>query len=585
MREHMKNIVIRIANLYLSLFDDKFHLAIFSFVVASTAFVAIFVRGFQVDTWAWTEFYADSYYYLAYAKQASAGEFFNYSGVGPSSGIHPLHWLFLTICMVVSGGNEDVFFPLLFVTFAIAFFVTVSAVVFTLKTVGVRPEMRFLAVIAMAYGNYLVDVLEVPLAIPVIFTNFTNMMESWLLITSISLMLAFGVRHLITYQKSRALVDLVIVVGAAVIAVWCRVDYILIILPFVAVVVWRSKTLIRIQSIALILVPLTAAVIWHLVLWGVTGNPISTSGSVKSILPIALQLDLRSAAEFLLDNSAQSLSKLHILIALVGILVSTALLFFVPRKKIIQHNLTLVTLSSLQIGMITMLAYHVLFTFQNDIGGWYFRPYRIPLLIIALFGISSIVVRHKTFFARNFSNRVVETGAACLTILVLISHLFAPSAADNSTARAHAVRDVVDELNVIVDDSSKFLDGTDGAFGWFSNYTAYHMKGMANTPEYADTGRLVRVKNMAELSETLEIYMRNNEIDFVVSYGSGDAKRYNNLCWSNLQKIAYSENRTGDKIAFAFATTRSSWLDYMSCHPTQEEDSLTSPSVSNPSKM
>lgn len=560
-----------ITHSYLSLFSGKVWLATFALIGVSTAFVAIFVRGFQVDTWAWTEFYSDSYYYMAYAKQASIGNFFNYSGVGPSSGIHPLHWLFLTACLVLSGGNEDVLFFLIFAAYAVSFAATVWAVVFTLKTVGVRPEIRFMAVIAMSYGNYLVDVLGLPLAIPIIFTNFTNMMESWLLITAISLMVAFGVRHLLVNKTSQAKIDLTIVACAAIVAVWSRVDYVLVVLPFVAVVAWRSETIVRKQRLALTLLPLVAVAIWHLVLWNVTGIPISTSGSVKSLLPIVLQMDLQSGVKFFIDNSAKSLRELHILIALAGLFGSSVLLLLVTRTNPFRSNVALIALSALLIGMISLLAYHVLFTFQHDIGGWYFRPYRIPLLIVALFGIGSIVERRKTFFRKLLSDNILVTGAGCLTILIVLSHLSAPSAAENSISRAHVVRDVVNQLGTTVDDSARFLDGTDGAFGWFSNYKAYHIKGMANTPEYVDTGRLLRLIGTAAMSDTFETYMLENKINYVVSYGSGDVKRFDNLCWSNFQTIAYGEHRTGSTIIFAYSATRSKWLDYLNCLTREDE--------------
>ena len=159
---------------YIKLFGSNSGAALLTVVPMLTALIAIVIRGFQHDTWAWTEYYGDGFYYLAYAKSAAHGDFFSYGGVGPSSGFHPLHLLYLTVVHALTAGNYSLFFPILFVIYAFGFAVTTWAVILILRTLGVGPRILVFSVLAMTYGNYLANVFDIPIVLPVIFTNFIN---------------------------------------------------------------------------------------------------------------------------------------------------------------------------------------------------------------------------------------------------------------------------------------------------------------------------------------------------------------------------------------------------------------------------
>lgn len=298
---------------YTELFGGSLWIPVLAVIPLITAVVGIVVRGFQFDTWAWTEFYSDSYYYLAFAKSAAQGEFFSYANVAPTSGIQPLHWLHLTAIYGLTGGNQSWMFPILFSTYAAAFAVTTWALLYTLRATGGGARLLLIAVLAMTYGNYLVNARDIPLPIPVIFTNFVNMMASWLLITSILLMIAAGVRHLKGTSSGWVLIAL-----ASAISVLARIDYLAIVFPFVAVVAWQSTTLVRWQRFVVAGAAPIALAIWSLVLMIATGVPLPTSGAVKNTLPTALDLGISDGLTFLLENIQNSVVSGHSVIALGG---------------------------------------------------------------------------------------------------------------------------------------------------------------------------------------------------------------------------------------------------------------------------
>ena len=183
-------------NWYAALFDGNERVAALAAIPLIAAVAGLIVRGFQYDTWGWTEYNSDGYYFLAFAKIAARGEFFTYANVSPTSGIHPLHWLHIALVYALTGGNQSWMFPILFTTYALAFLTTVWAMLYTLRTLGIGSRFLLVVVLAMTYGNYLSDSLGIRLLIPVIYTNFTNMMSSWLLITSMSLLIAAGAKQL-----------------------------------------------------------------------------------------------------------------------------------------------------------------------------------------------------------------------------------------------------------------------------------------------------------------------------------------------------------------------------------------------------
>ena len=121
------SILHRVWTFYVALFGGNRRVSVLAAVPMVVAVAGIVVRGFQYDTWAWTEHYSDAYYYLEFAKQAAQGEFFTYANVFPSSGIHPLHWLHLAAVYALTGGSQAWMFPILFATYALAFTITTWA--------------------------------------------------------------------------------------------------------------------------------------------------------------------------------------------------------------------------------------------------------------------------------------------------------------------------------------------------------------------------------------------------------------------------------------------------------------------------
>jgi hypothetical protein len=544
---------------YAELFGGSSWIPVLAAIPLVTAVVGIVVRGFQFDTWAWTEFYGDSNYYLAFAKSAAHGEFLSYANVSPSSGIQPLHWLHLTAIYGLTGGNQSWMFPILFFTYALAFVVTIWAVLYTLRAMGGRGRLLLIVVLAMTYGNYLVNARDIPLPIPVIFTNFVNLMASWLLITSIVLLIAAGVRHLRGSPNGWTLI-----VMASVVAVLARIDYLAIVFPFVAVVAWRSTSLLRWQRIVVVGAPPFAVAIWLMILGIATGMPIPTSGAVKSTQGMAFDLGLRDGLAFLIENIQVSAMSTYAVIALGGMLGCAIMLMLALRSGLSKHDPVGQAFGALLVGMFSLYVYHMVFTFAGDVGGWYFRPYRVLMLLISLFAIISIEPIRS--LAQNTMVSRVFVAIAILGVgLITVSHLSAPAAAVDSRSRTHLVRDVVEQLDGIVESDATFYDGTDGAFGWYSDYTAYNQYGMANTPDYVDIGRAVRVLELDLLIPIYSDYIEEKEIDYFVTYRNGNANQFATECWIGLPKIAYSENRYGDLVFNAFATHSGDWLAYLSC--------------------
>ena len=555
-----KKFLHRLWNSYAALFGGKRRVAVLAAVPMVAAITGIIVRGFQYDTWAWTEYYSDGYYYLAFAKYAARGEFFTYASISPTSGIHPLHWLHLTAVYALTGGNQSWMFPILFATYALAFITTTWAVLYTLRTLGVGARLLLLVVLAMTYGNYLGDTLDIPLLIPVIYTNFINLMPSWLLITSMSLLMAAGVRHL----RSSSSGGWVLIALGSVIAVWSRVDYLFIVFPFVMVVAWHSRTLSRWQRIVLIGAAPVAVAVWSLVLVIATGIPVPTSGAVKSALPHAVQVGPRAGLTFLGENFLDSAGSLHALIALAGMLACAALLILTARSGQTRRGPVIHAFMAVLAGMFVLFFYHMVFTFPGDVGSWYFRPYRVLMLIVGIFAMGSV-----TWFQALAQAPIISRTLKVMTVIaivwIVISHLNGPGAASDSMVRTHLVRDVVEQLDEVVDSNATFYDGTDGAFGWYGEYTAYHKKGMANTPDYVDIARKIRLLSLVELTPVYAAYIDEMAIDYVVTYGRGNVSNLADKCWTGLTTVAYAEKRQGDRFSNAYAARSADWVKFLEC--------------------
>ena len=543
---------------YTRLFGASTWAAVLAAIPMLVALAAIVVRGFQHDTWAWTEYYADGFYYLAYAKSAAQGEFFSYGGVGPSSGFHPLHWLYLAAVHGLTGGNHSWFFPILFAVYALGFAVTTWAVILTLRALGVGVRILVFSVLAMTYGNYLANALDIPSLVPVIFTNFINMMPSWLLITSMTLLIAAGVRHL----RGNSPAGWTLIVIATVVTVWARIDYIFVILPFVLIVAWRSETLVRWQRFVVALAAPAAFAAWSILLWIVTGIPVPTSGAVKNTLSHAL--DIGSGISFLIDNAQASVTSAHAQMAIAGTLGTCVLLAIAWRSGLSRRDPVVQAFAVMLAGMLVLFGYHMFFTFTGDAGGWYFRPYRVLMLIIGMFALSSIPM------VRSLARGTMATRAMVAIVVVSVvwisaSHLNGPAAADDSLARAHLVRDVVGQLEKSVDPDATFYDGTDGAFAWYGDFTAYHVKGMANIPDYVDIGRNVRILDLDEMIPVYRSYLDETNIDYYVSYGKGDTRVLTSRCWQDFDTIAYAQKTLGNRMVNAFAVRSDDWLMYLEC--------------------
>ena len=431
---------------------------------------------------------------------------------------------------------------------------------YTLRALGVGSGLLFFVVLAMTYGNYLGDTLDLPLLIPVIYTNFINLMSSWVLITSMSLLIAAGVRHLRSPSSS----GWIFIAVASVLAVWSRIDYLLVILPFVVIVIWRSRTLLRWQKIVSIGAAPVAVVLWSLVLVAATGIPVPTSASVKSTLSHALQAGPRDALAFLGENFITSVGSLHASIALAGMLTCAALLTLAARSSQTRRNPVTHAFIAMLAGMFVLFLYHMTLTFPGDVGGWYFRPYRVLMLFIGIFAIGAAAWFHALTQAPIIS-RTLKVLAVLAVTWIVIAHLNGSGAASDSMVRAHLVRDVVEQLDEIVDSDATFYDGTDGAFGWFGEYTAYHIKGMANTPDYVDIARKVRLYDLADMVPVYASYIDETEIDYVVTYSKGAINNLAEKCWTALPVVAYAELRRGDRFSNAFAVRSADWVEYLEC--------------------
>ena len=545
---------------YVALFGGNRRVAVLAALPMVAAVTGIVVRGFQYDTWAWTEYYSDGYYYLAFAKHAARGEFFTYANVFPSSGIHPLHWLHLAAVYALTGGNQSWMFPILFATYALAFTITTWAVLYTLRALGVGAGLLLFVVLAMTYGNYLADALDIPLLVPVIYTNFVNLMPSWLLITSLSLLIAAGVRQL----RSPSSGGWILIVLASVMAAWSRVDYLIIVLPFVVVVAWRSRTLLRWQRVVLIGAAPVAVAAWSLVLVIATGIPVPTSGAVKNALAHATEIGAGDAITFLSQNFLDSAGSLHALIALAGMLACAVLLILAARSRQIRRSPVAWALAAVLGGMFVLFLYHMTLTFPGDVGGWYFRPYRVLMLFVGIFALGSVAWL-QTLGRVPIIDRALKVIAVIAIAWIVVSHLNASGAASDSLVRAHLVRDVVQQLDEVVDSDATFFDGTDGAFGWYSEYTTYHIKGMANTPDYVDTARKIRLLDLAEMIPVYASYIDKTGIDYVVTYARGAIVNLEDECRAVLSAVAYAENRSGDRFSNAYAARSGDWLRFLEC--------------------
>ena len=555
-----QKILHRVWTFYVALFGGNRRVSVLAAVPMVVAVAGIVVRGFQYDTWAWTEHYSDAYYYLEFAKQAAQGEFFTYANVFPSSGIHPLHWLHLAAVYALTGGSQAWMFPILFATYALAFTITTWAVLYTLRALGVGAGLLLFVVLAMTYGNYLADALNIPLLIPVIYTNFVNLMPSWGLITSLSLLIAAGVKHF----RNPSSGGWILIVLASVMAVWSRVDYLIVVLPFVMVVAWRSSTLLRWQRVVLVGAAPVAVAAWSLVLVIATGLSVPTSGAVKSGLAHAVEIGPGNAITFLSQNFLDSAGSLHALIALAGMLACAVLLILAARSRQIRRSPFAWAFTAVLGGMFVLFLYHMMFTFPGDIGSWYFRPYRVLMLIVGIFALGSIAWLQS--LARVPAvDRTLKVIAVLAIAWIVVSHFNGPGAASDSLVRTHLVRDVVQQLDEVVDSGATFYDGTDGAFGWYSEYTAYHIKGMANTPDYVDTARRVRLVELAEMIPVYASYIDETEIDYVVSYARGPVGDLANECWVVLSTVAYAENRVGDQFSNAYAARSADWVRFLEC--------------------
>lgn len=541
-------------------FDDNAQLAVLAAVAMSAAIIGLIVRGFQQDTWGWTEFYSDGFYYLAFAKYAAQGDFFTYANIGPTSGIHPLHWLHLTAVHALTGGNHSWMFPILFLTYAVGFAATVWAMLYTLRMLGAGAKLLLLVIIAMTYGNYLADALDLPILIPVILTNFTNLMESWLLITSLALLIAAGVRQLRTPTRN----SWVLVVLVSIMSIWARIDYIFVVLPFVTIVAWRSRDLLRWQKIAIISAPVAALGAWMVLLLIATGIPMTTSSSVKNSLSPALEAGPSGAFDLFTKNFLNSADEPHILIAFAGLLVSGGLLIWALRLRDAGRNPVTQAFLAMLSGMFLLLIYHMVITFHNDIGGWYFRPYRVLVLIVGAFAFSTVFKTDLWSLNRTLrgATGVIAIGAV---VLVVGAQLNGPGAASDSLARAHLVREVVQQLEGVVDPNTTFYDGTDGAFGWYGDFTAYHLKGMANTPDYVDIARSTRLLDSAEMIPVYESYINENEIDYYVSYGKGTVSDLFDPCWTTQTMVAYAEKTLGDEYVNSYVLRSEDWVALLEC--------------------
>jgi hypothetical protein len=545
---------------YAELFYGNNKIAALAAIPIIVAVTGIVVRGFQFDTWAWTEFYADSYYYLAFAKSAAQGDFFTYAGVSPTSGVQPLNWLHMTATYALSGGNQSLMYPILFATYALAFLVTIWAVLYTVRLLGGGVNLLLFAVFAMTYGNYVFNVNDIPIKIPLIFTGFVSLMAIWLLITSLALMVAAGVRNL----KSSSAEGWILIAIASVIAVGSRLDYLFVVFPFVVVVAWRSATLLRWQRVVLAGAAPFAAGVWALILLVATGLPVPTSGAVKSTLSHAIDLGANEGLRFLAENTQRSVIEIHTLVALAGTLGCAVLLILAVRSGSSRNSPIVQVFGALLFGMLVLFSYHMVFTYKHDVGDWYFKPYRVIFLMIGLFVLGTIPL------IRNLlSSPIVTRGSTTVAVLVVglivVSHLSAPAAASGSFKRSELVRDIAVQLETAVDLDATFYDDTDGAFGWFSDYTAYHKLGMANNPDYVDTGRKLRSSGRNEQIEIFARYIDEKSIDYFVSTRGGSISILAETCWVNLPKIAYSERKVGGQFSNAYVARTGDWLAYLKC--------------------
>ena len=295
-----------------------------------------------------------------------------------------------------------------------------------------------------------------------------------------------------------------------------------------------------------------------------TGIPVPTSGAVKNTLAHAVNLGPGSGISFLIDNAQNSVTSAHALMALAGTLGTCVLLAVAWRSGLSRRDPVLQAFAVMLAGMLVLFWYHMFFTFTGDAGGWYFRPYRVLMLIIGMFALSSIpMVRSLARSTR--ATRAVIAIAVVGVVWISVSHLNGPAAADDSLARAHLVRDVVGQLEESVDPDATFYDGTDGAFAWYGDFTAYHVKGMANTPDYVEIGQNVRLLDLDEMIPVYRSYLDETGIDYYVSYGNGDISVLTTRCWRDFDTIAYAQKTLGSRMANAFAARSNDWLIFLEC--------------------
>jgi hypothetical protein len=544
-------------NSYVSLFSGNKKLAVLAAVPILVTALGIIVRGFVPETWAANEYYPDAYYYLSFAKYAARGDFFSYAGVGPTSGIHPLHWLNLTAVYAVTGGNLSWMFPILFSIYSFAFLITTWAALYTLKMLGIGAGILLSFVLAMTYSNYLAISLNIPVRIPVIFNNFVNMMESWLVVSMLALLIVAVVRQLRIPKRG----DWILVAVASMLVVWARIDYLFIVFPLVTVVAWHSRNLTRWQRVILLGAAPFAAVLWLFILKISTGVAIPTSGIVKSAVSLESRADPGFGLGFFRENILTAVSTPDAVIALMGTFVSGALLVLVMYFRSSKRTPVSYAFMAILGGILAHFAYHMTLTFALDIGEWYYRPYRFVILVVVIFAIGSWPRIH-ALSQNSFFNRPLVAMGILATVWIVISQLTGPSIYKDRQSGSEVMQNLVHQLDGIVEPTATFYDWTDGVFGWHGEYTAYHVKGMANTPDYQSIGQKYRLLGPVEMIPIYADYIEKMKIDYVVAYSGVSDKQ--GECWTILSVVA---SVGGGQSATAYVARSADWLEFIKCHP------------------
>jgi hypothetical protein len=521
--------------------------------------IAIFIHGFYWDSWAQTEFQSDAYYYLGYAKNGASGEFFTYAGTSPSSGFHPLHWIYLTVAYIITSETEAVFFPVLFLIYAISFLFSAGLVIAMLRHLGVNPVFIVIAVFAMTFTNYVARSADSSLVIPVIMTNYVNMMPTWILTSSLLAVVASTVMVLRT-PDSRWWIAIPV---SSVVLALARLDYIIVVFPMLLVVVVLLPGWTRARRLVTLFAGAFTGLLWSLVLLAGTGHMLPTSASSKSAISEGLKDGIFGAGSFFASSLQDSLRSNHYAIAVGTIMISAGLLALLALVTRGKRDPIIYAFVGLLVGMSLLVAWHGTASFTGDVGGWYFRPYRPLILVISLFAISRLV--DLTFLRRLRFAPIPHIAVAGIATVTVVSQFFAPSAATGNLTSDLTVQDLATQLESIVAEDSVFYDSTDGAFGWFSDYTALHRKGMGNTPEYAAFARSIRVLSRAEMIPRYARYLEENNVDYVVTGTDEHVGSQVTHCLERAQSVAVAELFEDDKFAASYAVTAESWLDFQGC--------------------